>query len=82
MVRTFEIYWLDGRLYGYEIEWKSYPRSIEGFERSYLVTGKNATFCLVSHDRSIDGLVAVRFATAIARGTYATVNCNLERVWP
>lgn len=64
-VRTFEVYLVDEKPYGYEIE-KPYPISTHGYEFAFTFFGKNARIVIVSNDGDIDRSIALYFAKAIA----------------
>lgn len=79
-VRTFHVYFVDERPIGYEITEQPYPASLRGFDISYKFFGKRANLVIVSNDRDVDRPIALRFAAAIAFGTYQTVSVDLRRV--
>lgn len=72
VIRTFEVYLIEEKPYGYEIE-TPYPASLRGFEFSYDFAGKSAHLVIVSNDGGLDRAVALRFASAIAHGTFKKV---------
>jgi hypothetical protein len=79
-VRTFHVYFVDERPVGYEITDKPYPASLRGFDVSHEFFGARANLVVVSNDRDVDRPVSLRFASAIAFGTYKTVSVDLKKV--
>lgn len=78
-IRTFEVYLVDDKPYGYEIE-KPFPASAHGFEYAYRFPGKSAHIVIVSHDRDIDRPIALYFAKAIAFKTFKVIHIDLTEV--
>lgn len=79
-IRTFAMYFVDGKPYGYEIDEKPYPRSLAGYDKSYLFIGKSASFCVVSNDGAVNRAVALSFATAIASNRFRTISIDLNEI--
>lgn len=77
-VRTFEVYFVDGRLLGHEIDWKPYPKSMEGFSYQYLLAGKEATFCIVTHDSAVTRQEAIDFCAAVHTGNVRIIKIDLR----
>lgn len=78
-IRTFEVYLVGDLPHGYEIE-KPYPASLWGYDEAFNFPGKSAHIVIVSNDGGINRTIALRFATAIARGAFVTFNCDLTKV--
>jgi len=79
-IRTFEVYLVEGKPYGNEIDYKPYPRSTSGYDKAYIFTGKSAAFCIVSNDRSVDRSIALSFATAIAFNRVRIISIDLSEI--
>lgn len=77
--QTFEIYLVERRVHGYQIE-KPYPLSAEGYERAFAFFGTRAAIVVVSNDRNIDYGYALDFAKAIAFATVKTFHVDLTKV--
>lgn len=78
-IRTFEIYLVEGKPYGHEIE-KPYPASIRGYELSFDFAGKDAHLVIVTNDWGVGRTIALRFAAAIAFGTFKTISIDLKDI--
>jgi len=79
-IRTFVIWNEDTKPHGYEIDWKPYPASTNGYEYTHLVFGKRARFCFVSHDGSVSRDDCIHFGSALVNGTFAVFHCDLKGV--
>lgn len=79
-IRTFEMYYVEGLPYGYEIDEKPYPRSIAGYDKAYIFTGKSAAICVVSNDRCVNRSVALSFATSVAFNRIRIINIDLREI--
>ncbi len=80
-IRTFVLSRVeDERLHGWEIDWKPYPASTEGYECTHLVFGVRARFCFVSHDSGITRAECIHFGSALVNGTFAVFHVNLEPI--
>jgi len=79
-IRTFVIWNEDTRPHGYEIDWKPYPASTDGYEYTHLIFGKRARFCFVSHDGSISRSDCIYFGSALVNGTVTVFHCDLSEV--
>lgn len=79
-IRTFEVYFVEGKIYGHEITHKPYPRSADGFDVSHVLIGKSAAFCIVSSDRSVNRPLAIHFAAAIQNRTFKTFSVDISKV--
>ena len=78
-IRTFEVYLVDEKPYGYEVE-KPYPASTWGYERAFSFFGTSARIVVVSNDGNIDRPIALGFAKAIAFKTIKVFHIDLTEV--
>lgn len=78
-IKTYEIYLVGDVPHGHEVE-APYPASLRGFDISYDFPGKSFHMVIVSNDDGIDRAIALRFATAIAFGTFKTFRVDLLEV--
>lgn len=76
-IRTFVIWNHDDKPRGWELTWKSYPSSTDGYEYAHLIFGKRARFCFVSHDGSISRADCIAFASAVVNGTVSVFRTDL-----
>jgi hypothetical protein len=79
-IRTFVIWNEDTKPHGYEITWKSYPASINGYEYTHNIFGKRARFCFVSNDGSISRADCIHFGSAVVNGTIRVFHCDLSSI--
>ena len=79
-IRTFVIWNEDNKPHGWEIDWKPYPASTNGYEYTHLVFGKRARFCFVSHDGSVSRADCIAFGSALVNGTFTVFRCDLSEV--
>jgi len=79
-IRTFVIWNEDTKPHGYEITWKSYPASANGYEYTHLIFGKRARFCFVSDDGSISRADCITFGSALVNGTFTVFHCDLTPI--
>lgn len=63
---VYEVYTVNGRLYGNERAHLPPSQSVRGFEYTYHIRGKSANYIIVSNDPHLSLDAAVQFATAIA----------------
>lgn len=79
IIRTYEVYFVDERLSGYEIE-KPYPASTWGYDSTFNFPGKSAHIVIVSNDWNVDRAIALDFASKVAFNRIRWINIDLTKV--
>lgn len=76
--RFFEIYWLDGKVWGTPLRGETTYRLRLEYENCFNLPGKTACFFLVTRDDTIRREDAIVFAATIAAGRFVWVNLDLS----
>ncbi len=79
-IRTFVIWNEDDKPHGWEIDWRPYPASTDGYEYTHLILGKRARFCFVSHDGSVSRADCLAFGSALVNGAYSVFHVDLKGI--
>jgi len=69
---------IDGVLHGYQLDHKPAWELEKGYEVVYHFRGREATYWIATHDRSIERKEALQFASDCHTGRVRRFNCDLS----